>query len=92
MSNGYRVALVTILVFVLLVFTAMNATQDAVAVLAPLAFLILYGGLSFSAYSVTREKGYSAMVGVAVGLASLLGLLVITLIPASPGAEQESKP
>ena len=91
MSSGYRVALVTIAIFVLLVFTAMNATQDAVAFLAPFAFVTLYAGLFFATYSVTREKGYGATVGVALGLSSLLGLLLITLIPESRRTDKNSK-
>jgi len=80
-STEFRIIIATFLVFLVLVFLAMNSSDQAVSILAPLAFLILYAGLFYGTFSICSQKGYPAIVSALVGLLPLLGLLVIMVMP-----------
>ena len=80
---GYLVAVLGLAVFIVAAFTGASLQLEG-----PAARFVGFGALSFMALSfwlgtvmVAVEKGYNALVAIVLGSFSLLGLLVLVLMP-----------
>lgn len=94
MSRGYRILLVSLILFLGIAFGAgaIFGNNNAVLDIAmPIALGVLYIGFVVGFFFIAADKGYPGILGVFLGLFSILGLFILVFLPEKSGSRGPSQ-